>query len=144
MSSRGPLTCDDASRLARCHRALVSNSCHFFRTPQPVRGRHTQSLRDADKPIQNVPSRDQVTGSGQSDFTSDQPRPGLGRVSQFSGADAGVNDCTGQEDAAEVGQGVFVVAGRDAAPLLEPVEAAFDGVAQPVDSGVESGRATAG
>lgn len=53
----------------------------------------------------------------------------LGRVSQFSGAHAGVNDCTGQQDAAEVGQGVFVVAGRDAAPLLEPVEAALDGVA---------------
>jgi len=53
---------------------------------------------------------------------------GLGRVSQFSGAHAGVNDCTGQQDAAEVGQGVFVVAGRDAAPLLEPVEAALDGV----------------
>ena len=52
----------------------------------------------------------------------------LGRVSQFSGAHAGVNDCTGQQDAAEVGQGVFVVAGRDAAPLLEPVEAALDGV----------------
>src|ERR1700738_736963 len=57
VSSRGPLTCDDASRLTRCHRALVSNSCHFFRTPQPVRGRHTQSLRDTDKPVQNVPSR---------------------------------------------------------------------------------------
>ena len=33
MSSRGPVTCDDASRLTRCHRAFVSNSCHFFRTP---------------------------------------------------------------------------------------------------------------
>src|SRR5882757_10423189 len=52
VSSRGPLSCDDASRLTRCHRALVSNSCHFFRTPQPVRGRYTQSLRDADKPVQ--------------------------------------------------------------------------------------------
>jgi len=57
-----------------------------------------------------------------------EPLRDLGRVSQFSGAHAGVNDCTGQQDAAEVGQGVFVVAGRDAAPLLEPVEAALDGV----------------
>ena len=54
---------------------------------------------------------------------------GLGRVSRLGGADAGVNDGAGQENAAEVGQGVFVVAGRDAAPLLEPVEAALDGVA---------------
>ncbi len=53
----------------------------------------------------------------------------LGRVSRLGGADAGVNDGAGQENAAEVGQGVFVVAGRDAAPLLEPVEAALDGVA---------------
>jgi hypothetical protein len=30
VSSRGPLTCDDAGRLTGCHRALVSNSCHFF------------------------------------------------------------------------------------------------------------------
>src|SRR3979490_1447144 len=29
VSSRGPLTCDDASRLTRLHRAPVSNSCHF-------------------------------------------------------------------------------------------------------------------
>ena len=68
----------------------------------------------------------------------------LGRVSQFGGAHAGVDDCTGQQDAAEVGQGVLVVAGRDAAPLFEPVEAALDGVAQPVECGVERGRATAG
>ena len=52
------LTCDDASRLTRCHRALVSNSCHFLRTPPPVRGRPTQSLQDPDNPAQNVPSRD--------------------------------------------------------------------------------------
>src|SRR5271169_2437373 len=39
---------------------------------------------------------------------------------------------------------ITVVAGRDAAPLLEPVEAALDGVAQPVESGVERGRSTAG
>lgn len=34
----GGLTCDDASRLTRCHRALVSNSCHFSRTPPPSVG----------------------------------------------------------------------------------------------------------
>jgi transposase len=67
----------------------------------------------------------------------------LGRVSRFSSPHAGVDDCTGQKDAAEVGQGVFVVPSRDAAPLLEPVEAALDGVAQPVEGGVECGRPTA-
>ncbi|CFS62877.1 Uncharacterised protein [Mycobacterium tuberculosis] len=40
-----------------------------------------------------------------------------------------MDDGAGQQDAAEVGQGVFVVAGCDAAPLLESMEAAFDGVA---------------
>jgi hypothetical protein len=29
VSSRGPLNCGDASCLRRCHRAFVSNSCHF-------------------------------------------------------------------------------------------------------------------
>jgi hypothetical protein len=38
VSPRGSLSCDDAGRLTRCHRALVSNSCHFFRTPQPSVG----------------------------------------------------------------------------------------------------------
>src|SRR6266446_1167083 len=56
------LTCSDARCLMRCHLASVSNSCHFFRTPPPVRGRHTQSLRGADKPVQNVPSRDGYRG----------------------------------------------------------------------------------
>jgi len=59
-------------------------------------------------------------------------------------ADAVVDDDRGQGDAAEVGQGVFVVAGGDAAPLLEPVEAAFDGVAVAVGLGVEGGWAPAG
>jgi hypothetical protein len=53
-----PLTCDDASCLARCHRASVSNSCHFFRTPLSIPWRHIQSLRDADRPVRRVPSRD--------------------------------------------------------------------------------------
>ncbi|COW56135.1 Uncharacterised protein [Mycobacterium tuberculosis] len=53
----------------------------------------------------------------------------LGRVSQFRSSHSGVDDGAGQQDAAEVGQGVFVVAGCDAAPLLESMEAAFDGVA---------------
>ena len=34
-------------------------------------------------------------------------RDRLGRVSRLGGADAGVNDGAGQENAAEVGQGVF-------------------------------------
>ena len=58
VSHRGLLSCGDASRLTRCHRAFVSNSCHFFRTPLPIRARHTQSLRDADQLVQEVPSRD--------------------------------------------------------------------------------------
>jgi hypothetical protein len=56
------------------------------------------------------------------------------------GAHACVDDGAGQYDAAEVGQGVLVVAGGDATPLLESVEAAFDGVAQCVERGVERGR----
>jgi len=59
-------------------------------------------------------------------------------------ADAVVDDDGGQGDAAEVGQGVFVVAGGDAAPLIEPVEAAFDGVAVAVGLGVEGWWAPAG
>src|SRR5260370_33515674 len=52
------LTCDDASCLTRCHRAFVSNSCHFFSTPLSIPWRHIQSLRDADQPVRKVPSRD--------------------------------------------------------------------------------------
>jgi hypothetical protein len=43
--------------------------------------------------------------------------------------DAVVGDHRGEEYAAEEGQGVLVVAGGDAAPVLEAVEAALDGVA---------------
>ena len=49
VSSPSSLTCDDASRLRRCHRAFVSSSCHFFGTPLPVPLRHIQSLSDADQ-----------------------------------------------------------------------------------------------
>src|SRR5918993_5317121 len=48
-----------------------------------------------------------------------------------------VGDGRSEGDAAEVGQGVFVEAGGDAAPVFEPVEAAFDGVAVPVQVAVE-------
>src|ERR1700687_4777353 len=58
VSHRDLLTCDDASCLTRCHRAFVSNSCHFFRTPLSIPWRHIQSLRDADQPVRRVPSRD--------------------------------------------------------------------------------------
>jgi hypothetical protein len=40
-----------------------------------------------------------------------------------------VEDDRGEGDAAEVAEGVFVVAGGDAAPLLQACEAAFGGVA---------------
>jgi len=50
-----------------------------------------------------------------------------------------VDDGRGEEHSTEVGQGVLVVAGSDAAPVLDPVEAAFDGVAVPVGVGVEAG-----
>ncbi len=43
----------------------------------------------------------------------------------------------GEGDGGEVAVGAFVVAGGDAAPLFEAVEAAFDDVAAPVDSLVE-------
>jgi hypothetical protein len=39
-------------------------------------------------------------------------------------------DDGGEGDVAEVDEGVFVVAGGDAAPLLEACEAAFGGVAR--------------
>ncbi len=68
-----------------------------------------------------------LIGNG-ADGTAANPN-GLGRVSQFRSSHSGVDDGAGQQDAAEVGQGVFVVAGCDAAPLLESMEAAFDGVA---------------
>jgi hypothetical protein len=56
-----------------------------------------------------------------------------------------VGDQGGEGEAAEVGQGVLVVAGGDAAPVFEPVEAALDGVAVPVGLGVEAGwSSTAG
>jgi hypothetical protein len=58
VSSGDALFCDDVGRLTRCHRTLVSNSCHFFRTPLPIPWRHIQSLRNADKPVRKVPSRD--------------------------------------------------------------------------------------
>src|SRR6185503_9310436 len=58
VSRRDLLTCDDASCLTRCHRAFVSNSCHFFRTPLSIPWRQIQSLRDADQPVRKVPSRD--------------------------------------------------------------------------------------
>ncbi len=48
----------------------------------------------------------------------------------------------GQQDPAEVGQGVFVVASGNTAPLLEPVATPLDGVAQRVARGVECGRAS--
>ena len=50
---------------------------------------------------------------------------------------AGAHDRCGEEYAAEEAQCVFVVAGGDSAPLLEPAEAAFNGVALLVNFGVE-------
>src|SRR6476620_12408101 len=57
---------------------------------------------------------------------------------------ASPHDRCGQENAAEEGQRIFVVAGGHSAPLLEPVEAAFNGVALLVDCGVEQGWAATG
>jgi hypothetical protein len=50
-----------------------------------------------------------------------------------------VDDRARKQDAAEVGQGVLVVAGGDRAPLLESVEASLDRVALRVEGGVEAG-----
>jgi len=55
----------------------------------------------------------------------------------------GEDDGRGEQDSASVGAGVFVVAGGDAAPLLEPAEATLDGVAPLVEFGVERWRAPA-
>ena len=52
VSFRDLLTCDNASCLTRCHRAFVSNSCHFFqKTAIHPFWRHMQSVRDADNPF---------------------------------------------------------------------------------------------
>ena len=51
--------------------------------------------------------------------------------------DDSVEDCGGAVD-----DGEFVVAGGQAAPLLEVGEAAFDDVAVAVVAGVEAGRAS--
>jgi len=45
-------------------------------------------------------------------------------------------DDRGQDDARAVVAGGLVVAADDAAPLLEPVEAAFDDVAVPADASI--------
>lgn len=55
-----------------------------------------------------------------------------------------VNEERCEYDATEVGQGVFVVSGGDTAPLLEPVEAALDGVAVAVQLGIEGRWPAAG
>ena len=47
------------------------------------------------------------------------------------------------EDGGAVDDRVFVVAGREASPLLEMAESAFDDVPVAVDGGVEFDRATA-
>jgi len=44
-------------------------------------------------------------------------------------ADVVVDHDGGEGDAAKAGQGVLVIAGRDSAPLFEPVEPALDRVA---------------
>jgi hypothetical protein len=49
VSPRVPLTRGDAGCLTRCHRAFVSNSCHFFGTPLPIPWRHIRSPRAADR-----------------------------------------------------------------------------------------------
>jgi hypothetical protein len=66
VSPRGLLTCADASRLARCHRAPVSNSCHFqpprtvgrslqlHATPAP--GARLGSVTSRDASIEAAPS----------------------------------------------------------------------------------------
>ena len=51
-----------------------------------------------------------------------------------------LQDCS-QEGAAEVHEGVFVVAGGDTAPLLQPAESALDGVALGIVCRVEAGWA---
>lgn len=48
--------------------------------------------------------------------------------------DAVVGDDGGQGDAAEVGQGAFVVSGGDGPPMFESVETSLNGVAVLVDS----------
>ena len=58
--------------------------------------------------------------------------------------ESGVDDDGGEEYPAEVGAGVLVIAGGDATPLLESAEAALDGVALPVELGVELRRPATG
>ena len=52
---------------------------------------------------------------------------------------AAEDDDGGEKDTTQVGAGVLVVSGGDAAPLLEPAEDALDGVAPAVALRVERG-----
>lgn len=57
VSHRSLLTCDDAGGLTRCHRVLVSNSCHFFGTPLPI-PLATSNRRGPRTTRRKIPSRD--------------------------------------------------------------------------------------
>jgi hypothetical protein len=58
VSHRGPPTCYNTSRLTRCHRAVVSNSCHFFRRPLPIPLATYAIGEGRGQPVRKVPSRD--------------------------------------------------------------------------------------
>ena len=60
VSLRDLLTCDDASCLTRCHRAFVSNSCHFFRTPLSIPLATYAIGEGRGQPVRKVPSRDGI------------------------------------------------------------------------------------
>ena len=55
-----------------------------------------------------------------------------------------VGDEGGKQDATKIGRRVFVVSGRDPAPLFEPVESAFDGVSLAIEILLEGRRSAAG
>jgi xanthine/CO dehydrogenase XdhC/CoxF family maturation factor len=58
VSSDDPLNCGDASCLTRCHRAFVSNSCHFFKTHRKPRRQSGRSSGPASRRLRAIPSRD--------------------------------------------------------------------------------------
>src|SRR6266480_4302595 len=84
--------------------------------------------------------------TGRGPFTQPQPA----NMARWAGAKPrwdvslyswpGEDDGGGEEDRTEVGTGILVVAGGDAAPLFRPAEPALDGVAFVVEAGVELRR----
>ena len=104
-------------------------------TPQPLRPLTAQSARAGAQPLPARTARRSAHIKIKPLQTKSLRFQGIASLLILDGG-ASPHDLCGQENAAEEGQRVFVVAGGHSAPLLEPVEAAFNGVALLVDCGL--------